>query len=91
MSQQVVETTNVIIGPLFYLVPWSHYLTYSWEGPSRRHTLNVPSGPEEPSVHDLTLFPAPGEVLSLQVDVLDDVLNMYPTALSLTVRAALHI
>lgn len=77
--------SNVVIGPAFQFTPWSHRLPgFAWN--SNGTLYNVSSGVQN-SV--LILHPAPGEVISLGFDVLDDLLNQKPTILSLTVRSML--
>ena len=72
--------TNVLPGGHFLLMPWSHISGLSWQSSSH------PNGSSAGHLGEITLYPAPGEELDLDILVLDELLTMTTRHLNVQVR-----
>ena len=92
------DVSNVLIGGKLLYKPWSHSSGVQWNSGSKDQFTNLYNTSTSNtanmtlprtftgSLADVTLYPAPGELLTLHITVLDDVLTEKVVTLVMQVR-----
>eukprot|EP00117_Sycon_ciliatum_P007265 scpid17663/ scgid10447/ len=82
--------SNVLLGHEHWYLPWVHAIGVGWNEGGRdiqRLRYTARQGPSQTSISQLTLYPSPGEVITLNIDTRDSLLNTLSNSLSLTVKS----
>ncbi|XP_065180818.1 uncharacterized protein LOC135811505 isoform X2 [Sycon ciliatum] len=88
LKQRSQSATNVIPGPATLFSPWAHVSGYSWSHGLHLPDLHVEPACKMPAFGDLLLYPAPGEVMTFSLDMLDDLLSSMAATIWVEIRGA---